>query len=138
MVTRLEATDSEGAPLKGQNRYRLPNDEQDFALIEYVSSLFFAPENYYRLIAFVVSDQFNRMDSRELTEQASIERLRRGALRLPLEYKDREFTENHRIDALIYEFRTGENQENIEMVLPGRISAEDHFRNSGLSFALFQ
>jgi tetratricopeptide (TPR) repeat protein len=138
MVTRLEATDADGVPLEGADRFRLPDDKSDFALGAYIRSLFFAPEGLYRFIAFIVSDSFDRMSDSELTEDVALERLRRGALRLPPEIAELEFTENHRIDALIYEFRKGSGEEDIETILPGRISADEHLENSGLSVALFE
>lgn len=138
MVTRLEAMDAEGRSLQGSERYRLPEDENGFSLTQYVSSLFFAPEGRYRFIAFVVSDQFSRTSETELSEGVALKRLRRGALRLPPEYKDLKFTENHQIVALIYEFRKGGKEDDIETLLPGRISAEQHLENSGLSTALFK
>lgn len=138
MVTRLEATDSLGIPLEGTDRFRLPDDNNNFALGAYIRSLFFAPEGLYRFIAFIVSDSFDRMGDSELSETEALERLRRGALRLPPEVANLRYTENHRIDALIYEFRKGSGEGDIEALLPGRISAEEHMENSGLSVALFE
>ena len=138
MVTRLEAMDGEGRPLEGSERYRLPEDENVFSMTQYIRSLFFAPEGRYRFIAFVVSDQFSRTREAELSERVALKRLRRGALRLPPEYNDLRFTENHQIVALIYEFRKGGEEGDIETLLPGRISAEQHLENSGLSTALLK
>lgn len=138
MVTRLEATDGDGSPLAESERFRLPNDGSDFQLGSYIRNLFFAPEGYYRYIAFVVSDQFERMSEEQLSEADAVDRLQRGALRLPREYADMRFTERHRIDALIYEFRKGAEENDLETLVPGRISADKHLQNSGLSSVLFE
>ncbi|MEX0962663.1 MAG: hypothetical protein WDZ52_01295 [Pseudohongiellaceae bacterium] len=138
MVTRLEATDSDGSPLPEAERYRLPDDGDTFQLGSYIRNLFFAPEGYYRFIAFVVSDQFERESDAPLSETDALERLQRGALRLPREYADMEFTESHRIEALIYEFRKGAEENDLETMLPGRIPADNHLQNSGLSSVLLE
>jgi hypothetical protein len=138
MVTRIEAINADGVPLEGGERYRLPDGEQDFSLMEYVRGLFLAPTGYYRFIAFVVSDQLTETGDTVLSEDEALQRLRRGALRLPLKYKDMLFTQNHRIDALIYEFRMGSGDSEIKPLLPGRIPVAQHLANSGISVALFE
>ena len=136
MVTRLEAIDSDGTPLSAEDRYRLPDEERDFDFVGYIQSLFFAPEGHYRFIAFVVSDKSYSTSDTALTEAEALTRLARGASRLPPEYANLEYTEAHRIDALIYEFRKGDRDRDLETMRPGRIPALTHLNNSGLSETL--
>ncbi len=138
MVTRLEATDDDGAPLADGERFRLPDDGSDFQLGSYIRNLFFAPEGYYRYIAFVVSDQFDGFREAQLSESDALDRLQRGALRLPEAYEEMEFTGNYRIIALIYEFRKGAAENDLQTLVPGRISWEKHLQNSGLSSVLIE
>ena len=99
IVTRIEAIDSEGVPLEGQDRFRLPNEDRDLDLIEYIRSLFIAPEGYYRVIAFIISDRFFSTNPDALAPVVAISRLRRGATQLPPIYRNMKYTESHRIDA---------------------------------------
>lgn len=136
MVTRLEGIDKNGAPLGVRRRHLLPDDQRDFSFVEYVRSLFFAPEGYYRFIAFVISDVPYTTKDKALSETTAVERLRRGATALPRKYRFLPFTPDHRIDALIYEFRKGGRDRDVEILRPGRLSPHVHLENSGLLAAL--
>jgi hypothetical protein len=136
MVIRLEAIEDDGTPLMDeQRRFRLPEDEVRLSLAEYVRSLFFAPEGYYRFIAFVVSDQFEKTSGEALSEPIAVERMTGGNIRLPDEYADWEFSIDHTIDALIYEFEV--KGRDVETLVPGRlVPPQTHLMNSGLPVVL--
>lgn len=136
MVTRLEGTDAAGAPLAAERRYQLSDDRSDFSFREYVLSLFFAPKGYYRFIAFVVSDVPYTTRDEPLEEMKALERLHRGGVALPREYADLPFSPYHRVDALIYEFRKGGHDGDVETLRPGRLPPNTHLENSGISLAL--
>ncbi len=136
MVTRLEGIDPAGAPLTAERRYQLPDDRGDFSFREYVRGLFFAPKGYYRFIAFVVSDVPYTTRDEPLEETEALERLHRGGVALSRKYADLPFSSYHRVDALIYEFRKGGHDGDVETLRPGRLPPNTHLENSGLSLAL--
>ena len=135
MVTRLEAIAADGTPLGEEQRYRLPNEDDDFGFREYIRSLFFAPKGYYRFIAFVVSDKPYTTADEALPEREALKRLRRGASRLPRSYEQLPFSQHHRIDALIYEFRKVDSRGEVQTLRPGRLLPQQHMRNAGLTAA---
>ena len=130
IVTRLEGIDTEGRPLGPDRRYRLPDDAVDFSFTDYIRGLFFAPDGYYRLIVFVVTDQAYTTRDQPLDENVALARLRRGAVALPPAYHDKPFTAQHRVDALIYEFHTAAHQ--VETLRPGRLLPTTHIERTGL------
>lgn len=136
MVTRFEGIEPDGTPLGDAARYSLPDDDGDSSFFSYFRNLFDAPEGYYRFIAFVVSDETYTPSQDALQESVALRRLSRGANRLPPEYENIEFTARHQIEALIYEFRIRDGDDQIEAVIPGRIPGRNHLQNSGLSSAL--
>jgi len=139
LATRLEAIDTQGKPLEGTHRYRLPKPEAEFTLSEYLKSLFFAPAGFYRFIIFVITDSPYQTSHEALGEDSASARLHGGASRLPSAYKNLHYSADHRTDALIYEFRVRrEGTENVvEPVIQGGLPPQDHFRHSGLSAAPF-
>ena len=132
MVNRIEAITEDGAPIEQTERFTLPDANAEFSFASYVRSLFDAPPGFYRFIAFVVSDQDYEWSGETLQEGEAQRRLSGGRNRLPAEYADIEFTDRHRIEALIYEFRIGDGNA-IEPIVPGRIDGRTHLRNTGLS-----
>ncbi|MES9969030.1 MAG: hypothetical protein ABW092_03290 [Candidatus Thiodiazotropha sp.] len=137
MVTRLEAIDTEGAPLQGERRFLLPSDDRDFEFAEYIRSLFFAPTGHYRFIAFVVTDKPYVASPDVLSETTALNRLQGGATGLPVGFHQIPFSSSHRIDALIYEFRkTGDAD--VKTLVPGRIPPDSHMGQSGLRTALLE
>lgn len=136
LVTRLEGIDVQGRPLGAERRYRPPGDRNDFSLPGYIRNLFFAPEGWYRYIAFVVSDKPYTTADRGLDETTALDRLRRGGVALPASYRERPYTPDHRVDALIYEFHKAGSDGAVEIIRPGRLPPENHFANNGLLLAL--
>lgn len=136
MVTRLEQTDEQGTPLPDGKRYLLPEDAGDFSFAAYIHNLFFAPEGYYRFIAFVVTDRTYTTSDSALAEDTALARLRGGSVALPSAFRDLPFSDHHRVDALIYEFRLAVPNASVEPVTPGRLPPETHLEHSGLAGAL--
>jgi hypothetical protein len=136
MVTRLEQTDEQGTPLADGKRYLLPDDAGDFSFAAYIRNLFFAPEGYYRFIAFVVTDRAYTTSDSALAEDTALARLRGGSVALPSVFRELPFSDHHRVDALIYEFRLVAGNAAVEPVTPGRLPPETHLEHSGLASAL--
>jgi hypothetical protein len=136
MVTRLEQTDGQGRPLPDGKRYLLPDDAGEFSFADYIRQLFFAPEGYYRFIAFVVTDRAYTTSDAALSEDSALDRLHAGSVALPAVFRRLPFTDDHRVDALIYEFRLASSNTTVEPLKPGRLPPETHLEQSGLSSAL--
>lgn len=134
MVTRLEGIAEDGTPLGAERRYLLPNDRVDFSFADYIRSLFFAPEGYYRFVAFVITDRPYTTSEDGLEEHDALGRLRRGAVALPAGFDQRPFSAEHRVDALIYEF--SQQSEGVIPLRPGRLPPRTHLEKSGLMSAL--
>lgn len=135
LVTRLERINEDGSQVTEDIRHRLPGDEETFSLTSYIKRLFFAAPGYYRLIVFVVTDRPFTATGNPIKEKDALELLRGGANALPSEFTEMEFSTAYGIDALIYEFRKGAGDQQVNFLLPGRISPQVHLRNAGLSAA---
>jgi len=135
LVARLEQIEADGTPVKGQ-RFLPPNgDSTGFSLASYVAQLFVAPEGFYRLIVFVVSDQPFVASAPAPSVSAAEAWLRQGADRLPPSYYSLPFTSAHRVSALVYEFRKS-GKTDVSTLSPGRLDARTHLVKAGLYAAL--
>lgn len=135
LVTRLERINQDGSRVAESLRYRRPGDREPFSLSAYIRRLFFAPEGYYRLIVFVVTDRPFTATGAAIEEPEALRLLREGANVLPPEFKRMEFSAGHGIDALIYEFRKGARDTRAVLLLPGRLGPRVHFDKAGMSAA---
>jgi hypothetical protein len=135
LVARLERFRPDGTPEADANRFLDPDAEKPFSLAAYIQHLFFAPEGYYRLIVFVVSDQPVVASAPRPSAAAATAWLRQGANVLPQGYEDMPFTAGHQVSALIYEFRK-HGQDRIATLEPGELDARTHLVKSGLYAAL--
>ena len=135
LVTRLERINADGSQVAESLRYRRPGDRESFSLSSYIRRLFFAPEGYYRLIVFVVTDRPFTATGKPIEEPAALRLLRDGANVLPPEFKRMEFSAAHSIDALIYEFRKRPGDKRAVLLLPGRLGPRVHFDKAGMSAA---
>lgn len=138
LVTRLEEISSDGAPLPGRTRYRLPRDPRGQSFAEYVRGLFLeAPPGYWRYIAIVVTDAAIVFDAQaDLSSDDALQRLQEGATRFEGALAAAPFSPRHQVVALVYEFRKRRADEVARLVEPGRIPPEDHLRRTRLDGAL--
>ena len=83
LVTRLERINEDGSQAPEGLRYRLPSDEEPFSLSSYFERLFFAPQGYYRLIVFVVTDRPFTATGDPIEEREALRLLREGINTLP-------------------------------------------------------
>ncbi len=131
LVVRLEQFESDGRPGPEADRFVYPDVDQPFRLSDYVAQLFFAPDGYYRLIVFVVTDRDIRPGAPAPRLVAAERWLEMGSSRLPDDYDRMMFTPKHQLAALIYEFHK-HGREPIATLEPGRLDARTHLRKSGL------
>ena len=131
LVARLERFRLDGSPEPQGLRFLDPNAQTPFSLGAYVQHLFFAPEGFYRLIVFVVTDASFVASAPSPNSDVATRWLRTGADTLPPSYDDLKFTNGHQVSALIYEFRK-HGQDPIATLEPGRLDARTHLLKSGL------
>jgi len=131
LVARLEQFEDDGSPGPAKTRFLDPQVDQPFDLESYVQHLFFAPEGYYRLIVFIVTDGEIGTTDTAATVANARQWLRRGKDKLPPIYGSMLMTANHQLTALIYEFRKHGN-DTIATLDPGRLDARTHLAKSGL------
>ncbi len=136
LVTRLERINPDGTHVPEGQRFELPSHKVELALADYIKSLFFAPSGHYRFIVFVVTDQAFSASGDPLDEQGAVGLLHGGASALTTEIRKKDFSAQHNVHALVYEFQKKSKQETAEFVQPGRISPNLHLTNAGLLPAL--
>jgi len=136
VVARLERINDEGAAVAGDRRFLPPDAREAFDLTRYVSSLFFASPGYYRLIAIIVTDQPMVADGAPLDQSRAMRMPSAGATVLPRSFSEQSFGPDHRVYALIYEFRKDANAREPQVLVPGRLPARTHLSRSGVEPAL--
>lgn len=132
IVARLERILDDGTPIETR-RFLPPEADEDFGILQYIEQLFFAPEGYYRLFIFVISDQPFVASGAKLLSTQTTPLLRSGANDLHVEIRQSEFTPSHSITALIYEFRKDAHARDVQTLDPGRLSGQIHFEKAGLA-----
>jgi len=130
LVARLERMSPDGQPLPADFRYIAPDAAQPFSFSQYIRSLFFAPQGFYRFIAFVVTDQPFVTAAKGIDAAGAQQLLREGANRLPPQFGNRPFTPAHDVSALIYEYRKGSAVGDVSEILPGRLPAATHLERT--------
>ena len=131
LVARLERIRPDGTPEPEGQRFAPPSATEPFSLGIYLKQLFIAPEGYYRLIVFVVTDNVVVTKGAAPTAAIAEAWLRKGADRLPAAYATLPFTKEHEVDALIYEFRK-EGKGQATTLTPSPIDARAHLEKAGL------
>lgn len=136
VVARLERIADDGTPMTGDTRFLPPDAEAPFSFTDYIAQLFFAPAGYYRMIAFVVTDRAFAATGKTLAASEAATLLTQGAVALPVSFARDEFTPEHAVHALVYEFRKGEGEGDVATLHPGRLTGETHIERAGLAAAL--
>jgi len=131
LVARLERIRPDGTPEPEAQRFAPPSASAPFSLGSYLKQLFIAPEGYYRLIVFVVTDNVVVTHGAAPTAATTEAWLRNGADRLPPAYATLPFTKAHEVDALIYEFRK-QGKGPATALLPSPLDARAHLQKAGL------
>ncbi|MEL6863642.1 MAG: hypothetical protein AAFP19_04450 [Bacteroidota bacterium] len=114
LVTRIEQINSDASPKEDPTRWELSGDQSDaFSLKDYIRALFTAPEGYFRVLVFIVTDQGFVQSEESVNRAQTMHWLKKGYNRLPSSFKAKSFTEDHACSALIYEFSKQGNSDPI-------------------------
>ena len=132
VVAPLEQTDARGIPLRGNARFS-PTIEPvtSGGVSAYLKALIAGRKGYWRVIVFVITDR-----PLPIGPQPTVAQLggfqRGGSLSLaPSEHKET-LTVEHHVWAFIYEISAQENEKEATVVVPGRLSAEEHLKRARL------
>jgi hypothetical protein len=131
VVARMEQIEPDGTPLSNGYRFMAPDAASQFSLSSYLEQLFVAPQGYYRLIVFIVTDV--AIVAKGPTPRAVVAEswLSQGADKLSPPYDTYKFSPNHQVSVFIYEYRKRGSAEVLALI-PGRIDVATHLKKSGL------
>ncbi len=139
MATRLEKINDNATPVDDETRWVMQLEkESSFSLSDYFSALFYAKPGKYRIILFIVSAETIHFTSEKVSAQKAKAWVSDGNPSLAPEIKSLEFSENHQVTALIYEFEKGAidsdetDSNNTYLKLPGQHQTRTHLVKSGL------
>lgn len=133
LVTRMEQTDRDGTPKRGDERWSLsPPEVKGYSIKSCIERLFGAAPGYYRVIAFIVTSEEIQQDSVTVPADTAKTWLSRGYDRLPVIIASFPYSELHACTAYIYEFERETEAHDPATKVPGRLVARAHLERSGL------
>ncbi|MDB4991653.1 MAG: hypothetical protein JWN04_6831 [Myxococcaceae bacterium] len=137
VITRLEQTDRQGFSKKGPDRWATTvGPLRQFSLTNYLRDLFSAAPGYFRVIAFVVTDQPYTNGGVSVTEGVTEAWLEDGADRLPSALGATAYSAQHECSVLVYEFASSGGPGSVAVLRPGRLTGEQHLQSSGILLKL--
>lgn len=136
LVTRMEQFNSDGSCLESDVRWSVQPKRQyvfsEYALLDYLASLFYTEACYFRVFAFVVTDQVWSPDpNRKVSQDVAMGWLSEGANRLPDILAKKEKTASTNVKVLIYEYEVKiEAQEKVTFKRPSEMLGRKHLEKS--------
>ncbi|AXG74619.1 hypothetical protein DVK85_10380 [Flavobacterium arcticum] len=137
VITQLEQTDEQGKTILGENRWTKDiYSNEGFSLSEYISALFNARVGYYRCIVIVINKEpLLFSDNSETTTDWTDSLIYDGGTYLPDAISNIPYTSQHRVTALIYQFKKSENNEEALIIRPTATPGQ-HLTLSGIKTTL--
>jgi hypothetical protein len=136
LVSRIERINDDATSATSPQRWELDIRASTASLRRLLLGLFTAPEGYFRVIAFVVTDEpFGQTDDIATTPEAQ-KWLAEGFNVLPAQVAGMRVNGLTRCTSLIYEFRGRGFGETVQVVLPGKFEARRHLEQAGIWRAL--
>lgn len=142
LVTRMERIRSNGWPYPKESRFVPAGIEEKFSLVGFLKSLFVAPVGYYRILVFTVANRMVRADAPEVDSAVANEWLAAGDTRLRGCVADMPLTEDHGVDALVYEFRhapedriarrANRRDASVFQLIPSNLTPKIHLERAGV------
>lgn len=141
VATQLEKIEEDGSPCVEAERWEVNSDNlseiQEFSIRDYITSLFKAEPGYYRCIVFVVTSDYFTYSTTPPSKDEALEWIDEGSNRLPKWLASQNLTSDHRLTALIYEFKKLENSESAKILIPSKQSGKNHLEKSKLYSYIF-
>lgn len=126
IITQMERTDRAGKSLNEDLRWTLTqNSKKVFSLQDYLSSLFSAQPGYYRCIVFIIRNvpiSFSEVPGSTVVMDTMMDE---GATSLPDEIGRKPFTAQHKVTALIYQFKKPESGNTAILLKPTPIPGKN-------------
>ncbi|WP_027003316.1 hypothetical protein [Hugenholtzia roseola] len=122
LVVRLEQIEANGLPKREPDRWRfgISNSQGNFSLNDYFTSLFFAREGYFRVLILTVTTQNLNFSQNQISREEMANWVVDGGKVLPENVRSATFTNRHRIEALIYEFKVDDVGETPRLLEEGK------------------
>jgi len=132
LATHLEHIEADGAPLAGDDRWKIGSPSlASLSLFEFVKALARAPAGEYRAIVFIVTDAEWAQSATPAGEAEVLGWASGGLEALPPSIGSLPYGPGYRAQALIYQLRKRAGQP-AEIILPSAITGEEHLDKSGL------
>lgn len=144
VATRLEQINDNATSVDGEERWvNQLGKAKSFSLSDYLNELFYAKPGKYRIILFTVSAEPIDFGKQRVSVATAKAWVSDGSASLTNSIKEQEFTEQHQVTALIYEFERFEDDNNNEidsgsknyntiLNLPGKHQTRTHLENAGI------
>lgn len=133
MVTRVEEIRQDGTPVRIAQQ-SVENESAGFSLGGLLRRFISAPAGFYRVIAFVLTDDTSVGEKRAVSRAEAEGWLQGNVLTLPPTIAARQI-ENHFLTILIYQFEKSNKQQPAILTFNPQASALTHLANSRLSDA---
>jgi hypothetical protein len=136
LVSRIEQIRPDATPVQSPARWAVGTRTPGAGFLDYIRTLFNAPPGYYRVIAFIVTDQEFAASRQPATPDEARQWATGGYLRLPEPLGVRPYGEGHYTTALIYEFERRADAPEAQLRIPSDAPGRVHLEKSGLWSAL--
>lgn len=130
IVTKMEQFNKDGSCKKGNGRWSVkPVRDEGFSITNYLLSLLTPEPGFFRVIVFVVSENFYGNNSGNATNKKEVmEWLEHGYTSLPSVIGDKAFTKQVQVHALVYEFIMKESTKKFNFSKPSELDGITHLR----------
>ncbi len=136
-MTRLEQINKEGYSLNANRWNPKPVREETFSWANYLKALVTSQPGYFRVFAFVVTDEpFATNKDRQVSRTDAEAWLSGGCFKLPSQIGALKYQPNTTVAALVYEFQMPEATKQPMMSTPSALSGEAHLWNSKIAQSL--
>jgi|GEM_PF-2874012 len=133
LVTRLEKINEDGSPRAGAERWeaKVKSTFKEFSILDYLKALVIGEEANFRVLVFMITD-IPLTQSDEITEMDTAKSwLKKGMNALPDELAALEFTPQHKVNLLLYEFTQHESGK-ATLLQESRVGIEEQMVNTGI------
>lgn len=133
ILTPVEQINQNGKALEGKERWQdYPVGGRFEGILDYLSSLVLPRPGYFRLFAFVVTNQFIENNDGKVDGKIARAWLKNGGDWLPREIAEIKI-DNHHITSLLYEFEVPESTKKMSERCSNQLfKAEQHLRHAGI------
>jgi hypothetical protein len=110
-----------------------PSREKFDGMMSYIKSFFFPNKGYFRLFAFIATNQPFNSTGKRVTKEEATAWLNLGFNKLPNDIANMPVTEGYNVTCLIYEFEVPESNRRPNQVCPSpRFNAQTHLVRAGI------